>query len=118
MSEYSGARLESRIMETISTLIVSGQIKNPHLSSFTSVTRVELASDNSNAIVYVTSYMDDKKLDESVNALNSAAAFIQGKLAKIIKTRNTPVLKFKADNSFREGEKVNELIEKVMTTQK
>ena len=42
MSEHTGKRLESRILETISTMIVSGMIKNPHLSRFTSITEVDL----------------------------------------------------------------------------
>ena len=49
MSEYSGKRLENRILETISTMIVNGMIKNPNLSRFTSITEVELSSDNANA---------------------------------------------------------------------
>ncbi len=110
MSEYSEDRLKSKLIEIISTLIVKGEIKNPNFSTFTSITRVDLAPDNSAATVYVNSFYDDAKLEKSVKALNSASAFIQGKVARVMRTRNTPVLTFKADIPYREGERINELI--------
>ncbi len=113
MSEYSQSRLESRIMEGISSLIISGAIKNPHLSVFTSVTRVELSPDNSYAKIYVSS-MPDERIDPSVRALNSAKGFIQHRLADVLRTRNTPVLEFFRDDSYREAERINSLIDKAL----
>ena len=114
MSEYSQARLESKIMETVSSLIVSGAIKNHNLSTLTSVTRVTLAPDNTEAKVYVSSLFDDANLDKSVHALNKAAGFIQSRLANVLKTKNTPVLTFWKDNSYIEGERINNLIDKAL----
>lgn len=111
MSEYTQERLKSKISEIISTLIVRGEIKNPNLSTFTSITRLELAPDNSSATIYINSFLSDDKLEKSVRALNSASPFIQSRIAKVLKTRNTPVLTFKADIPYREGEKINELID-------
>ena len=48
------------------------------------------------------------------NKLNSASGFIQSHVAKVLKTRNTPRLTFKADRSFIEGEKLSSLIDKAM----
>lgn len=114
MSEYSQARLESKILETVSSLIVSGAIKNHNLSTLTSVTRVTLAPDNTEAKVYVSSLFDDANLDKSVHALNKAAGFIQSRLANVLKTKNTPVLTFWKDNSYIEGERINNLIDKAL----
>ncbi len=114
MSEYSQARLESKILETISSLIVSGTIKNHNLSTLTSVTRVVLAPDNTIAKVYVSSLFDDSQLDKSVDALNKAAAYIQSRLATVLKTKNTPVLTFIKDNSYIEGERINNLIDEAL----
>ncbi len=114
MSEYTRQRLESRIQELISTLILSGQIKNPALSTLSSITDVELSADGAYADVYVSSVLGDGSLEKSVKALNSAAGFIQTRLGKALKTRNTPVLRFKADRSFREGERINSIISEAM----
>lgn len=114
MSEFSKKRLESRIVGIISTLILQGQIKNPNLSTLTSITDVELSSDNSHAVVYVSSVLGDSSLEKSIKALQGASAFIQSRIAQNLKTRNTPVLVFKADRSFREGERINSLISEAM----
>ena len=113
MSEFSQKRLEYRIQEAIGQLIVSGAIKNPHLSPFTSVTRVELAPDNASATVYVSA-VPDNRIDPSVKALESARGFIQARVAQVLKTRNTPVLRFRRDDSYREAERVNRLIDEAM----
>ncbi len=113
MSEFSQQRLEHRIMEAIGSLIVSGAIKNHHLSPFTSVTRVELSPDNAAATVYVSS-VPENRIDASVKALENAKGFIQGRLGSILKTKNTPVLSFRRDDSYREAEKVNRLIDEAM----
>ncbi|MBO8436713.1 MAG: 30S ribosome-binding factor RbfA [Spirochaetes bacterium] len=113
MSEFSQSRLEHRIMEAIGQLIVSGAIKNPHLSPFTSVTRVELSPDNASATVFVSA-VPDNRIDPSVKALESAKGFIQSRIAAILKTRNTPVLTFRRDDSYREAERVNRLIDEAL----
>lgn len=114
MSEFSQSRLEARIIEAVSSLIVSGAIKNHNLSTLTSVTRVELAPDNTLARVYCSSLFDDSSLDKSVAALNSAAGFIQKRLAQVLRTKNTPVLTFIKDNSYIEGERINNLIDQAI----
>ena len=100
-------------MEAMGQLIVSGAIKNPHLSPFTSVTRVELSPDNASATVFVSA-VPDNRIDPSVKALESAKGFIQSRIAAILKTRNTPVLTFRRDDSYREAERVNRLIDEAL----
>lgn len=113
MSEFSQPRLESRIIEGISSLIVSGAIKNHNLSTLVSVTEVDLSPDNSQAKVYISYIADNQTLDRSVLALNQASAFIQGRIGKLLRTKKTPVLTFVKDNSYIEGDKLNRLIDEV-----
>lgn len=113
MSEYSQERLENKIKETISSLIVTGQIKNHNLSTLVSITRVDLAPDNSSAKVYVSYLLDNSVLDNSVLALNKAEGFIQSKIASVLRTKKTPVLTFIKDTSYIEGERINRLIDEV-----
>lgn len=111
MSQYSQKRIETKIQEAISTLIVKGEIKNHSVSTFCSVSRVDLSHDNAYATIYITSVLEDGSLDKSVVGLQKASAFIQGRLAKFLKTRNTPKLTFKGDVSFKEAQKVNNIID-------
>ncbi|HKM08510.1 MAG TPA: 30S ribosome-binding factor RbfA [Sphaerochaeta sp.] len=114
MSEYSQKRIEAKLSEAISTLIVKGEVKNPNVSTLCSVSRVELSVDNSYATVFITSVMDEATLLKSVEGLQSASGFIQKRVGSFLKTRNTPVLKFKADTSLRDGQKINALIDSLL----
>ena len=95
-------------------LIVKGEIKNQHVSTLCSVSRVEVSPDNAFAIVYISSVMDENTLNKSVEALQGASGFIQKRVGAFLKTRNTPVLHFKADTSLREGQKLNALIDSLV----
>lgn len=104
-------RLEQRIQEIVSTMIVTRDIKHHNLSSFVSIKEVSLSKDKAYATLWVSSFVEHEALDASVEALNSAASFIQRRLGVLLKTKNTPKLTFKADTSFEEGLKVHQLID-------
>lgn len=110
-SNFNQERLCQRIKECISMIIVQGEIKNPHLSTFVSVSEVSLSKDKSYATIYISSFVSDNKLEQSCNALQKSSSFIQAKLSKVLKTRNTPRLLFRVDTSYRDSEEVNRLIE-------
>lgn len=112
MGDYAQNRLESRIIQVVNTLIVQGDIKNPHLSRFASISDISLSKDNAYATLYV-SCLEDKALDNSVKALQSAAGFIQAKLGSILKTKNTPKLTFLADTTQRDASRINEILSSI-----
>lgn len=114
MSEYSQKRIESKLMEAISMLIVNGEIKQPNLSTLCSVSRLELSKDNAYATVFISSVLTDESLERSVAALQSAAGYIQKRVGAFLKTRNTPKLTFKADFSIKGGQEVNALIDSLV----
>ncbi|HLW21708.1 MAG TPA: 30S ribosome-binding factor RbfA [Sphaerochaetaceae bacterium] len=111
MSDYIHQRLETRIQEAISTMIVTREIKHHGLSPFVSVSSVSLSKDKAYATVWVSTFEDDEILTQSVDALQSAAGFIQKRIGAVLKTRNTPRLRFKADTSLKEAQAMNELID-------
>ena len=53
-------------------------------------------------------------IDASVRALNSAKGFIQHRIADVLRTKNTPVLEFLRDDSYREAERINRLIDEAV----
>ncbi len=110
MGDYIQSRNEARIMEIVNTLIVSGEIKNPRLSTFASISDISLSRDNAYATLYV-SCLVDSDLENSVKALQSAAPFIQGRIARVMKTKNTPRLNFVADTTERDAAKMDALLE-------
>lgn len=113
MSEYSQSRNESRILQAVNTLIVNDEIKHPKLSRFASISAITLSKDNAYATLYVSCLMDDGTLEASVKALQSAAGFIQARLANVLKTKNTPKLTFVADTTERDAQRINELLDSI-----
>jgi ribosome-binding factor A len=115
MDQKRRNRLEELIREQIATLIASGEVKDPRVSSFISVTRVEAGRDGSTARVYVSCIGDDdRQIDAAVDGLVSASGYIQSMLARRTRLRLTPVLHFIADRGIREGFEMTEKIKGLM----
>ena len=112
MADYIQSRNEARIVEVVNTLIVNGEIKNPKLSRFASIGGISLSRDNAYATLFVSCLVDEQ-LENSVKALQSAAGFIQGRLAKVMKTKNTPKLSFVADTTERDAARMEALLESI-----
>jgi ribosome-binding factor A len=103
MPEYRTERVGRLIQEKIGALIVEGRIKDPRVDSFLSITRVSVSRDFSFATVFVSSYKTPEGLARGVEGLRSAAGFIQAQLAGQMRLRQTPRLRFVADEGVREG---------------
>jgi len=116
MGEYRTERVGKLIQEKIGALIVEGKIKDPRVNPFLSVSRVQVSGDFSWAEVYISSFKPETKLARGVLGLQSAAGFIQSQLAKEMKLRQTPRLRFHADLSIREGFDMIKKIEELNDT--
>lgn len=90
-------RVETLIAQQIATLIISGQVKDPRVTSLVSVSRVKVAGDMSTARVGVSGYMDPEHLAAAVEALNHGAGYIQSRIGRPLGLRATPRLSFVAD---------------------
>ena len=91
------------IQEKIGSLIVEGRIKDHRVNPFLSVSRVQVSRDFSWADVYISTFRPETNLLRGVAGLQSAAGFIQSQLAKEMRLRQTPRLRFHEDLSIREG---------------
>lgn len=103
MGEYRLAKLGEQIREEIATLIATQKIKDPRVSTFLSINRVDVVADLAYAKVYVSSFLPEGQINRGVAGLNSAAGFIQSTIAKKLTIRKFPKLTFIADNSIKEG---------------
>ena len=106
MGQYRLQRLGEQLREEIATMLMTGQIKDPRVSGFLSINRVEVAGDLAYAKVYVSSFMDDNSVKLGVNGLQNAAGYIQSTIAKKLSIYKFPKLTFIADFSMKEGYKM------------
>ena len=103
MGEFRLVRLGEQIREEIASMIISGHIKDPRVSAFLNINRVEVSADLAYAKVYVSSFLADKTVEKGVKGLESAAGFIQTSLSKKLRLRQFPKLQFITDTSIKEG---------------
>ena len=103
MDDFRTERVGRLIQEKIGALIVERKIKDPRVNPFLSVTRVQVSRDFSWAEVYVSTFKPETNLERGVLGLQSAAGFIQSRLAREMRIRQTPRLRFHVDSSIREG---------------
>jgi ribosome-binding factor A len=102
MGEFRTERVGRLIQEKIGVLLVEGKIKDPRVNPFLSVSRVQVSRDFSWADVYISTFKSGKSLANGVLGLQSAAGFIQSQLAREMRIRQTPRLRFHEDESIRE----------------
>ena len=113
MGQYRIQRLNDQLRDEISQLILRGEVKDPRVSNFLSINRVEVTNDLSYAKVYVSSFLPDGQVKKGVDGLNAAAGFIQREIAKKLRIRQFPKLQFLVDAGMKAGfdmvQKLNEL---------
>ena len=113
MGQYHIQWLNDQLRDEISNLILKGEVKDPRVSNFLSINRVEVTTDLGYAKVYVSSFLPDNQVEKGVNGLNAAAGFIQREIAKKLRIRQFPKLQFLVDSGMKEGftmvQKLNQL---------
>ena len=114
MAEFRTERLGRQMQEMISALVLEGKIKDPRVSSFISITHVQVSRDLSYADVYVSNINETASLQRSAEGLQSAAGFIQSHLGAALRIRKIPRLRFHADTSIREGFDLVQKIEQLV----
>ncbi len=105
-------RISEEIRKVVSTLIING-LKDPRVSTMTSVTDVEVTGDLEYATIYVSVLGDDKAKDENLKGLESAKGFIRNEIAKQLDLRHAPKPIFKLDESIEHGIYMSKLIDSV-----
>jgi ribosome-binding factor A len=92
--------------------IVANRMSDPRLSSWVSVTDVEVTSDLSFARVYV-SVMPAEQRDEALRVLQGAAGFVRRELAPRLGLREVPDLRFMIDRSIETGARVVDILRRL-----
>jgi ribosome-binding factor A len=113
MAQYRMERLGQAIQEKISALILEGSIKDSRVSSFLSITKVDVSKDLSFADVYVSD-IRGKKIEKGAEGLQSAAGFIQSQFGAAMRIRKIPHLRFHADTSIGDSFELIKKIEKLV----
>jgi len=108
-------RVGQEIQKEIATILMR-EIKDPRLS-MTTVSAVELTRDLAYAKIFVTFFTNEQsEIDSSIEVLNDAAGFIRSLLAKTLRARIMPNLRFIYDSSMAEGVRMSTLVDKAVAS--
>lgn len=108
-------RIGSLVRNTIGELLLS-KISDPRIDpAKISITRVEVSPDFLQAKVYVSVLGSEADQRKALWGLKHAAGHLQELMMRQIKLRNTPMLVFLPDESFKKTMKTLELIQQAMS---
>lgn len=105
-------RISEEIKKIISELLYNG-LKDPRISSMTSITKVEVTRDLRYAKIYASVFGSKEEKENSIEGLNSAKGFIRKEIGTKIDIRYIPEPIFILDESIEEGIRMSKLIEDV-----
>lgn len=105
-------RINEEIKKLVSKMLLN-ELKDPRISSLTSVVAVEVTRDLRYANIFISVYGSEEEKDDTIAALTKAAGFVRKEIGKNLKLRYTPEPIFKMDRSIETGIYISDLINKV-----
>jgi ribosome-binding factor A len=112
MSSRRVLKAAEAIREVVGMAILA-DLKDPRIQNVT-VTHVEVSPDMRQAKVHVSVMGDEKAQQLSLHGLQSAAGFLQQKIAKRIDTRYTPRIMFELDMGVKKSIAIAKLLDDVL----
>lgn len=107
-------RVASLIRDTVGQLLLA-KIADPRIDpARTSITRVEVPEDLLTARVFISVIGSEAQQRNALRALNHAAGHIQELMMRQISLRNTPMLEFVEDKSFKKSLETYAAIQQAM----
>ena len=112
MSSRRSQKVAQSVREVVSMAILT-ELQDPRVRDVT-VTYVEVSDDLRYAKVHVSVMGDQSHQDLSLRGLQSAAGFLQSKIAKRIDLRYTPRLNFILDQGVKRSIEISQILEQVL----
>ena len=112
MSSRRVLKAAEAIREVVGMAILA-DLKDPRIQNVT-VTHVVVSPDMRQAKVHVSVMGDEKAQQLCLHGLQSAAGFLQQKIAKRIDTRYTPRIMFELDMGIKKSIAIAKLLEDVL----
>ena len=103
-------RVGEQVRHVLSDILVRGDVHDETLAShFVSITEVRMSPDLRYAIVFVKPLLGQDE-EAVLKALRTNTAFLQREVANRVRVKYAAKLKFRADESFDEGGKIDAIL--------
>ncbi|WP_374654423.1 30S ribosome-binding factor RbfA [Dongia sp.] len=103
-------RIAEEIRHALSGIIADNSLSDPDLAGrMITVTVVKISPDLRNATIFIAPF-GGGDAEAIVRALNRAAGYFRGEVAREVDMRVSPQLRFKIDDSFEEASRIEALL--------
>ncbi|HUK65712.1 MAG TPA: 30S ribosome-binding factor RbfA [Anaeromyxobacteraceae bacterium] len=106
------ARVGHAFQRELGEVLARG-LKDPRIKGLVTVTGVKMASDLKDVTAYVSVLGEDGVRAETLEGLAAAAGYLQREVAKRLKLRYVPHLRFAYDPSVAEGDKIERILKEL-----
>ncbi|QXM06103.1 30S ribosome-binding factor RbfA [Crassaminicella indica] len=105
-------RISEEIKKIVSKMIMN-ELKDPRISTLTSIVEVDVTRDLRYANIFISVYGSQEEKENTLTALKNASGFIRKEIGKKLKLRYTPEPIFNIDTSIEKGIYMSNLIDKL-----
>ncbi len=103
-------RVAEEVRHALSRILERGKIRDPDLRDVSiTVTEVRMSPDLKNATAFVMP-LGGTNVEAVVAALQHAARFLRGQIAREVRLKNVPGLRFERDTAFERAGRIEELL--------
>jgi ribosome-binding factor A len=106
------ARIEARIQERVAHC-VEFELNDPR-ATFITITRVEVSDDLSSAKVFYSVYGTEGDKSRTARMLADATGFVRNRVARVLKTRRIPALRWFYDDSIEHAARMHKTIQEAL----
>ena len=90
--------------------VLARGLKDPRITGFITVTGAKMGPDLKDITVYVSIHAEEKERERTLEGLRAAATYLQREVARNLKLRHTPHLRFVYDESVARGDRIERLL--------
>ncbi|HSN13742.1 MAG TPA: 30S ribosome-binding factor RbfA [Anaeromyxobacteraceae bacterium] len=103
------ARVAEEFRHELAKVLARG-LKDPRVTGFVTVTGAKMSPDLKEATVYVSIHAPEAERERTLEGLRAAAGFLQREVARSLRLRHTPHLRFVYDESVERGDRIERLL--------
>ncbi len=103
------ARVAEEFRQELGALITRG-LKDPRITGFITLTGAKMAPDLKEITVYLSIHAEPAERERTLEGLRAAATFLQREVARNLRLRWTPHLRFVYDESVERGDRIERLL--------
>lgn len=103
------ARVAEEFRHELAAVLARG-LKDPRVTGFVTVTGAKMGPDLKDVTVYVSIHAGEQERARTLEGLRAAATWLQREVARNLKLRHTPHLRFVYDESVERGDRIERLL--------